>query len=69
MGKKGRNKKFASKEAEIERGYTVVFASGRRCGKRAYLASHPKGLPQADAEALSAGLLAETKVVPIDQVG
>lgn len=65
MGKKSRNRKFGKKEAEIERGFTVVGNDG----KRIYLAGHPKGLPLADAENLSNGLAAESQVVPIDQVG
>jgi hypothetical protein len=66
MAKKGRNKKFGSKkETEIERGYTVVDSGGRRI----YLAAHPDGLPLQDAEMLSDGLAADSRVVPIDQVG
>lgn len=67
MAKKGRNKKFGmgKKEPEIERGFVVVDSDS----KRIYLPSHSEGLPLEEAEKLSAGLAAETKVVPIDQVG
>lgn len=65
MAKKGRNRKISMKEVELERGFTVVDDDGRRI----YLSSHPDGLPKADAEALSAGVLRESQVVPIDQVG
>lgn len=64
MAKKGRNRKHGKKEAEIERGFTVVGNDG----KRIYLPAHPKGLPLADAEMLSKGTLVESHVVPIDQL-
>lgn len=66
MAKKGRNKKFGSKETKKEeRGFVVVNDQGRRV----YLSSHPEGVSEAEAKRLSDGLAIETSVVPIDQLG
>lgn len=54
-----------AKGSKEERGFTVVFAGTR---KRAYLSSHPEGVSHSDAESLSAGLAADTEVVPVSDV-
>lgn len=66
MGKKKKTSFGSMKTSEVERGYTIMRLD---TGKRAYVISHPDGLPKDEAERLSEGLAIETKVVPIDQVG
>lgn len=63
VAKKGRNKKFAAaKEKILERGFIVVSV---KTGRRVYL-GHPEGVDEVEANRLSDGLAAETRVVPFD---
>jgi len=59
---KRRGPQIGKKQKEIERGYRVVSA---KTGQPVYPASHPDGLPKAEAERLSEGLLMPTEVVSI----
>lgn len=63
-GKKAGRPMGASKKVEVERGFTVVDERGRKV----YLSSHPEGISEADAQALSDGLVIESRVVPIDPI-
>lgn len=56
----GANKGFVE-----ERGFIVISAE---TGKRMYL-GHPEGIGKSEAERLSNGLAAETRVVPFDHQG